>query len=109
MLATLLFIIGQAIINILIHLFPLGERNKYFFASLAPLIFGVLMLIYSIWSINVYDFFYPPDPNLEFRCGNQYLGVIMFGWIIGTPIVYFLQRLLNSLLFKNIIQRTELL
>lgn len=103
MIETLVFLIVQLIINMLFRFLPIRERTKYIFACFAPLTFSVLMLIYPMWSINVWDFFYPPNPHVEFRCGNEYLGAMSFEWLIGTPLIYFGQRLLNRLLFKNII------
>ena len=99
MIETLTFIAGVFLINIVIR-FLNKDKVTYIFSSLAPLTFGVLMLIYPFWSFKVYDFFYPPDPSEEFKCGNAYLGAMMFQWVIGIPVVYLVQRVLNKYLHK---------
>lgn len=99
MIELLIFLSVQLIINFIIRLVA-NKRVSYVFISLAKLIFGILIIVYPIWSWRIYDFFYPPDPN-GIHCGNMQVGAIMFQWIVGIPIVILLQWVLNKYLHKS--------
>lgn len=100
MIELLIFLLVQFILNLVIH-FVANNRVTYVFTSLAALTFGVLILVYPLWSWRIYDFFYPPDPSDIGRCGMMQMGAAMFQWIVGTPIVLILQWMLNKYLHKS--------
>jgi hypothetical protein len=99
MIETLIFFAGQLLINFGIRLWH-RDKLSYVFCSFAPLIFPLLMILYPSLSWHIYDLFYPPDPKLEFQCGNSMIGSVLFQWIIGMPFSYLFQRLFNRYLHK---------
>lgn len=99
MIELLIFLSIQLIINFIIWLVA-NKRVSYIFISLAKLIFGTLIIVYPIWIWQIYEFFYPPDPN-GINCGNIQLGIMMFQWVVGIPIVILLQWILNKYLHRS--------
>lgn len=74
-----------------------------FFVVFLPYFFLFLcyfILFYSFWSCHIYKLFYPSNTNLDFKCGNSLIGTMMFQWIIGIPLVYIFQKILNKYLHK---------
>jgi hypothetical protein len=106
MLETLIFIIAQILINLIVRIIN-NSRLTYVFASIAILTFGVLMLVYSTWSFNIYDFLYPPIPGP--RCGMFQLSSMLFQWFIGIPIVIITQFIFNKYIhkIKNLVTKFE--
>ncbi len=94
MLEILIFVIGQLLINLIIRLLNKGKVT-YIFCSISTILFAWLMLIYPNWSWRIDNFFYPPEPN-QIRCGNVWLGVAMFQWFVGMPLVVVLQSIFNK-------------
>jgi len=100
MIELLIFFSLQFILNLIIYMIR-NQRISYVFTSLAMLFFGVLILVYPFWSWRIYDFIYPPDPTLEFRCGNMQMGAAIFQWLFGIPLVIALQWTLNKVMHKS--------
>jgi len=100
MIETVLFLLGQILINIFIRGFK-SDRLTYIFINFSYLIFCFLLLLYPYWSYKIIDVIYPPDPSLSFRCGNAQLGSVMFQYVIGGPVVIVTQHLLNKYFHKN--------
>ena len=95
-----IFLLVQLILNFIVR-FVANNKVTYVFTSLATLIFGVLIIVYPMWSWRIYDFFYPPDPDDKVRCGMMQMGAAMFQWVVGIPIVIILRWVLNKYLHKN--------
>lgn len=97
------FLLFQSVINLLVKRF-LYSKAQYVFASLAYIIFGLLVLAYPFISITFYyDAFYEEG---DIKCGNADLGIIVFFWIIGIPLVFLIQFLFNKFLFRRIIEKS---
>jgi hypothetical protein len=98
MIELAVFLLFQIIINLLVKRFFNGYR-QYVFRSLAILAFSLLMLAYPFMLISFYfNNFYSEGKT---RCGNAYIGMVAFLWVIGTPLVLLFQYLLNRFLFKS--------
>ncbi|MBK7212397.1 MAG: hypothetical protein IPH88_03660 [Bacteroidales bacterium] len=97
MLETIVFLSIQILLNLLVRIIR-HDRLSYVFASLAGLIFSVLMLSYPFWSLNIYYLFYPEKLNPS--CGMLSLASMLFQWIIGLPLVILLQFLFNRFIHR---------
>ena len=96
MIELAVFLLLQTVINLLVKLF-FNDRWSYIYSSLSIILFGVLILIYPFFVMNFYFSTYKEG---EMRCGNVYIGLVAFLWVIGTPLVVLSQYLFNKNLFK---------
>jgi len=99
MIELAIFLLVQLILNLIVRIVA-NSRVTYIFTSLATLIFGILIIVYPMWSWRIYDFIYPPDPNRS-GCGMMQMAAAMFQWIAGVPTVLILQWVLNKYLHKK--------
>jgi hypothetical protein len=91
------FLAFQILVNLLAGYF-LPARGQYIFKSTAYLLV-LLMLAYPFLLINFYyNNFYGED---DIKCGNVYIGMVLFLWVIGAPAVLLTQFLLNRSLFRR--------
>lgn len=97
MIELIIFIIIQVIVTISVFKI-VTERSKYIFYNLSPLVFALLMIVFPVFEILISNLFRSSD---SIKCGNASLGMMMFYWIIGTPIVYFLQKYLTRIYYKG--------
>ena len=108
MLETLIFILGQLILNIVVWKLPTKTDGfKYFYASLAPLMLSMTMMTFPFWSFYISELIFPPEPKIKGKCGMPFLGGMVFQFIFGTIAVYYIQKLLNDKLFKIIIETRD--
>ncbi len=92
------FLAFQILINLLAKFFLSVSWQSVFKG--AAYLFVLLMLAYPFLVINFYyDNFYDDD---DIKCGNVYIGLIAFLWIIGVPLVLTTQFLFNIFLFRRI-------
>jgi len=94
LLAIPVFLLVQLVVNILVHKAK-NERFAYIFVSLAPIIFTLLMMLFPIIFIWIIDLLQSSKSFPNEGCGNVFFGVLLFLWIIGCPLAYLLQVLLN--------------
>jgi hypothetical protein len=82
-------------------------RVTYVFGSLAVLFFGLLILIYPVWSWQIQDLLFPPPHGAQ--CANIQIGGALFQWALGIPLVIFVQKLLNDRMFhlEALVRRFE--
>jgi len=99
MIETLIFLIIQLTINLLVKGFN-HARATYIFTSLSYLIFIIGLMLYPYFSWRLTDSMSPTDPTKEWRCGNAQIGVVMFQYFIGGPLVIWLQYLFNKVVHK---------
>jgi cytochrome bd-type quinol oxidase subunit 2 len=93
-----IFLLFQVVVNLLAWRFING-RVQLIFYSLAYVIFGLLMFIYPIGLINFhYNNLYEDS---DIRCGNAYIGLMFFMWLIGLPVVLIVQFLFYRFLFRK--------
>lgn len=96
MIELAVFLLLQTVINLLVTRF-FNDRWSYIYSSLSIILFGVLNLIYPLFVMN---FHFSTYREGEIRCGNAYIGLVAFLWVIGTPLVILCQYLFNKYLFK---------
>lgn len=92
MIETLVFILGQILINTLIRKINIS-RLSYLFSAFSVTFFIILMMLYPYvsWIIT----FVLDPPNSSFICGNAYLGPVLFQWVFGIPLVIIVQIYFN--------------
>ncbi len=107
MIETLIFLIGQALINFLIKWIE-RPRITYLFSAFSITAFVVLLMFYARWSWRIEDVINPPL-HTDFRCGNVYIGPFLFQWVIGIPLVILVQLFFNRRVhkLKMLIERYE--
>jgi len=96
MIELVVFLLVQIIINLLVKRF-FNAHFKFLFLALSVFLFAILILVYPFFVVNFYFSTYKEG---ETRCGNAYIGLVGFLWIIGTPLVILSQYLFNKYLFK---------
>lgn len=92
MIETLVFILGQILINFLIKKINI-PKVSYLFSAFSVTFFTILMMLYPnvSWLIT----FALDPPNSSFICYNAYLGPVLFQWVFGIPIVIIIQIFFN--------------
>jgi len=91
------FLAFQILINLLVKFFLSINQQSVFRG--AAYLFVLLILAYPYMVINFYyDNFYDEG---DIKCGNVYIGLVLFLWIIGTPLVFLIQLLFNKFLFRQ--------
>jgi len=99
MIELAVFLTFQILINLLAKFFLSVSWQSVFKG--ASYLFVLLMLAYPFLVINFYyDNFYDDD---AIKCGNVYIGLVFFLWVIGAPLVLITQFLFNTFLFRRII------
>ncbi len=92
MIETLVFILGQILINTMIRKINI-PKVSYIFSAFSVTFFTILMMLYPIvsWRIT----FALDPPYSSFICGSAYLGPVLFQWVFGIPIVIIVQIYFN--------------
>ena len=98
MIETVVFLLGQLLINIAVW-----KINKptvtYYFANLSYIIFGLLLFFYPYWSYRLPFTSYYYHPSI-FKCGLMQIGPVFFQWIIGGVLSVILQNRFNARIHK---------
>jgi len=80
MIETVVFLLGQIMVNFLIRWID-NTRLTIIFANLSFLLFGILLFLFPYFSYWMIDLYNPPDPS-AFRCGNAQIGPVFFNMLL---------------------------